>query len=124
MLYLCGVLIFKFMNKKYQHKSDESAARERAHQFGQPDGNKPGNPSTAANQREFYRWAETKATEKELKEYRANTDNPYARRKFVELLLTKCDALQDVFDLTNQTHGQPKQVIEQTNLPEVRIVLE
>lgn len=112
------------MRKDHQYKKPGAEARERAHQFGQPDGNKPGNPSTAANQREFYRWAETRATEKELQEYRANTANPYARRKFVELLLTKCDALQDVFDLTNQTHGQPKQVIEQTNLPAIEIVLE
>ena len=112
------------MKKEYKHKSAESAARERAHQFGQPGANPSGCQSTATNQRTFYRWAETEATEKELREYVKDQTKPYTRRHFIELLLTRCQTLQDVFDLTNQTHGQPKQVIEQTNLPSVEIVLE
>lgn len=111
------------MKKEYKHKSPEAAERERRHQFGQPEGNKQGNPSTAVNQREFYRWCESQATEQELREYVRDESNPMARRKFVAALMG-CNTVQDFFDLTNQTHGQPKQVIEQTNLPDVRIVLE
>ena len=40
------------------------------------------------------------------------------------MALVNCDTVQDFFDLTNQTHGAPKQVIEQTNLTDVRIILE
>ena len=111
------------MQKKHQFTSPEAEERERRHQFGQPEGNKLGDQRKAVNQRDFYRWAESKATEDELKAYAKDTANPYARRKFVAALV-KCDTVQDFFDLTNQTHGQPKQVIEQTNLPEVKIVLE
>lgn len=111
------------MKKEYQHRSPEAAERERRHQFGQPEGNKQGNPSTAVNQREFYRWCESQATEQELREYVRDESKPMARRKFVAALMG-CNTVQDFFDLTNQTHGQPKQVIEQTNLPDVRVVLE
>jgi hypothetical protein len=111
------------MQKKHNFKSEESAARERAHQFGQPNGNKPCAPSTAASQRAFYRWVETNATEQELQDYVRDERNPYARRKFVAAL-QRCGTVQDFFDLTNQTHGMPKQVIEQTDLPRINIVLE
>ena len=111
------------MKPEYKHKSPEAAERERRHQFGQPEGNKLGDPRKAVNQREFYRWAESKATEEELKAYVQDANNPFARRRFVAALV-KCDTVQDFFDLTNQTHGQPKQVIEQTSLPAVNIVLE
>lgn len=111
------------MRPEYEHKSAESAAREKAHQFGQPGGNKPGMPSAAGAMRAFYRWAENEATEDELKAYIKDAKNPYTRRRFVAALV-KCNKVQDFFDLTNQTHGLPKQVIEQTNLPEVKIVLE
>lgn len=109
--------------KKFKHTSPEAAERERRHQFGQPEGNRRGDPSAAGSQRAFYRWCECEATEAELREYVKNEDNPSSRRKFISALL-KCDTVQDFFDLTNQTHGQPKQVIEQTNLPEVVVVLE
>lgn len=111
------------MQKKYNYTSQEAAERERRHQFGQPDGNKLGDPRKAVNQRDFYRWAESKATEEELKAYVNDANNPFARRRFVAALV-KCNTVQDFFDLTNQTHGQPKQVIEQTSLPEVVVVLE
>lgn len=111
------------MRKGYKYRSEESEARERRHQFGQPEGNKIGDSKNAINQREFYRWCESKASEAELKEYVKNESNPYARRRFVASLV-KCETVQDFFDLTNQTHGQPKQVIEQTTLPDVVIVLE
>ena len=111
------------MRPEYKHTSPEAAERERRHQFGQPEGNKLGDPRKAVNQRDFYRWAESKATEEELKAYVKDADNPFARRRFVAALV-KCNTLQDFFDLTNQTHGQPKQVIEQTSLPAVNIILE
>ena len=111
------------MRPEYKHKSPEAAERERRHQFGQPEANKLGDQRKAVNQRDFYRWAESKATEAELRAYAQDPANPYARRKFVAALV-KCDTVQDFFDLTNQTHGQPKQVIEQTNLPAIEIVLE
>lgn len=111
------------MQKQHNYKSPEAAERERRHQFGQPEGNKLGDPRKAVNQRDFYRWCERDATEDELKAYAKDTSNPYARRKFVAALV-KCDTVQDFFELTNQTHGQPKQVIEQTSLPAIEIVLE
>ena len=111
------------MRPEYKHTSPEAAERERRHQFGQPEGNKLGDPRKAVSQRDFYRWAESKATEDELKEYVQDANNPFARRRFVAALV-KCDTVQDFFDLTNQTHGQPKQVIEQTSLPAVNIILE
>lgn len=111
------------MRPEYKHKSPDAAERERRHQFGQPEGNRLGDPRKAVNQRDFYRWAESKATEDELKAYVQDANNPFARRRFVAALV-KCDTVQDFFDLTNQTHGQPKHVIEQTSLPAVNIILE
>ena len=112
------------MKSCYKYKSPDAEAREKAHQFGQPNGNPICPSQIATNQREFYRWAEGKATKEELQEYAKDKTKPFARRRFCELLLSKSETLQDMFDLTNQTHGQPKQVIEQTNLPQIEIVLE
>lgn len=111
------------MQPKHNFKSEEARKRESEHWFGAPNGNKKGDPSVAVNQREFYRWCETVATEDELRKFVQDTKNPMARRKFVASLM-RCETVQDFFDLTNQTHGQPKQVIEQTNLPAIKIVLE
>lgn len=111
------------MQAKHQYRKEGAEERERRHQFGQPEGNKLGDPRKAVNQRDFYRWCESKASEEELREYVSNKENPMARRKFVAALV-KCETVQDFFDLTNQTHGQPKQIIEMTDLPEVNIVLE
>lgn len=103
------------------YRDPEKKAREKRHQFGQPEANPSGNPSTAANQREFYRWAETVATEKELREYSDDKSNPFARRKFVDLLLSPAEDMEAMFALTNQTHGAPKQPIEVQSLPKVEI---
>lgn len=111
------------MRPEHHYKNPGAEERERRHQFGQPEGNKICDSRTATNQREFYRWCESKASEEELREYVKDTSNPMARRKFVAALV-KCETVQDFFDLTNQTHGQPKQVIEQTSLPTIEIVLE
>ena len=111
------------MQPKNKFTSEEARKREKAHWFGQPNGNKQGDPRAAGSQRAFYAWCESEATEDELKAYVLDETKPYARRKFVQSLV-KCNTLQDFFDLTNQTHGQPKQVIEQTQLPTVEIVLE
>lgn len=106
--------------KKRTYKSAEHKAREKAHQFGQPDANPSGNPSTAVNQREFYRWAETIATEEDLRKYSEDKSHPYARRKFVDLLLSPAEDMDDMFALTNQTHGAPKQPIEVQSLPKIQ----
>lgn len=111
------------MKPQYKHKSEESRQREAAHWFGREGGNPIGSPKVAANQRLFYKWCECEATEEELRAYVMDETKPYARRRFVDSLV-KCETVQDFFDLTNQTHGQPKQVIEQTNLPAIEIVLE
>ena len=111
------------MKPEHEFKSEESRQREAAHWFGAPNGNPTGNPKVAANQRLFYKWCEAQATEEELRAYVLDESKPYARRRFVASLV-KCETVQDFFDLTNQTHGQPKQVIEQTNLPAIEIVLE
>lgn len=110
------------MQNKYQYKSPEAAAREKAHQFGQPNGNKPQTGKNAVAMREFYRWCESVATQEELQAYAMDENKPYARRKFV-MALTNCAAVQDFFDLTNQTHGMPKQVIEQVEPPTIVIDL-
>ena len=105
--------------KPRKYKSAESKAREKAHQFGQPGGNPIGNSSNAINQREFYRWAESKATPQELKDYIKDKTHPFARIRFCELLM-KNEDLDSMFALTNQTHGAPKQPIEVQSLPVVQ----
>lgn len=104
------------MAEKNYH-SEEARQREREHWFGQPNGNKP-NPFLGGSMRTFYQWCESKATEQELREYAMDESKPAARRKFV-LALLGCERVQDFFDLTNQTHGQPKQVVEVQELPSI-----
>ena len=98
----------------------------KATQFGQPGGNTPAPWHVAVNQREFYRWVESKATRAELEAYAKDETKPALRRNFVNACLNVMNAGDPslYFDLTNQTHGLPKQVVEQTSLPEVVIVLE
>lgn len=107
------------MKKEYKHKSPEAAARERKHQFGQPDANPSCPQSIATNQREFYRWVETKATRKELEDYIKDKTHPWSRIHFCELWLNNTE-LDEVFAMTNQTHGAPKQPIEVQSLPVVQ----
>lgn len=102
---------YKTMGRIY--KSEETKARESAHHFGANGGNKIGNPSAAAKQREFYRWVENVATERDLLDYAADESKPAARRRFVRALF-KCKRIQDFFDLTNQIHGKPKEQVEIT----------
>lgn len=90
--------------------------------YGQPNGNPRGNLTTATNQREFYRWAETKATMEELKSYVQDETKPATRRKFVKALM-KCDSVREFMELTNQTHGMPKQTIGITDAPDIVINL-
>lgn len=111
------------MQKGHNFKNEEARKRESAHWFGAPNGNPIGDHAKAGSQRAFYAWCESQATEKELRNYAMDDTKPMARRKFVAALMG-CNTVQDFFDLTNQTHGQPKQVIEQTNLPAIEIVLE
>lgn len=96
------------------YKSEETKARESAHHFGKEGGNKRGCPAAAAQQREFYRWVENVATERELLAYAADESKPAARRRFVRALF-ECKRIQDFFDLTNQTHGKPKEQVEITS---------
>lgn len=110
------------MKKEYKHKSAESAAREKAHQFGQPGGNPQGNQKDAGSMRAFYRWVESDATQAELTAYANDETKPYVRRKFVQAM-TAANTPQDFFDLTNQTHGAPKQVIETVDAPTIVIDL-
>lgn len=99
------------MARGTNYKSDEARAREALHQFGGKEPNPSGKQSTATDQREFYRWVETKATRAELMAYANDESKPQARRMFVSALL-KCERVQDFFDLTNQTHGKPKEQVE------------
>lgn len=84
------------MRKGLKHTSPEAAEREKRHQFGQPEGNKLGDPRKAVNQRDFYRWCESQASEEELRAYVKDTTRPMARRKFVAALV-KCETVQDFF---------------------------
>lgn len=105
--------------KERKYKSEAHKAREKAHQFGQPGGNPTYNKALAVNQREFYRWAESIATEEDLLAYIADLTKPFARRRFCEALLAN-NELDEMFALTNQTHGAPKQPIEVQQLPKVQ----
>ena len=96
-----------------KYKSEESKERESAHWFGANGGNKPCPIDTAQDQRKFYRWCEVTATRKDLLDYAADESKPAARRMFVQSLL-RCEKVQDFFDLTNQTHGKPKEQVEIT----------
>ena len=109
--------------RKYEYKSEETRARQRRTQFGQPEGNPQCPISIATNTREFYRWCESEATMEELKAYANDPTNPGMRRKLVQALV-KCEKVQDFFELCNQIHGYPKQQIEKIELPEIEIVLE
>lgn len=110
------------MKKGYKYKSKESEENEKRHQFGQPGGNKQGDQREAGSMRAFYRWVESEATQAELTEYANDPDKPYVRRKFVTAM-TSANTPQDFFDLTNQTHGAPKQVIETVDAPTIVIDL-
>lgn len=117
-----GITHARMKKKPRKYKSEEHRLREKAHQFGQPGGNPIGNPSMAANIREFYRWVENVATKKELDDYVKNENNPWNRIHFVELWLANSE-VSEVFAMTNQTHGAPKQPIEVQSLPKVEISL-
>ena len=106
------------MAKEKNYKSEQARLNEKKHQFGQPGANRSGNPTAASRMRVFYDWCENKATLYELKAYARDDKNPATRRRFVRALM-KCERVQDFFDLTNQTHGQPKQVVEFQELPPI-----
>lgn len=103
-------------------KTPEAMARKVAHQFGQPGGNKQCPGGIAVDQREFYRWVESKATITELNEYAADVKNPIMRRNFVKAVLNVVNSGDPdmYFAMTNQTHGAPKQPIEVLDLPKVQ----
>lgn len=105
------------MKPENKFTSEEARERERAHWFGQPNGNKP-SPSAGGSMRQFYAWCENAATLEDLKAYANDETKPAARRKFVQALMG-CERVQDFFELTNQTHGQPKQTIEMQDLPAI-----
>lgn len=104
--------------KKGEPKTPEAAARKKAHQFGQPGGNKPHPLSAATAQRDFYKWVECEATEAELKAYVLDESKPYVRRKFVNAMMNT-KKVDDHFALANQVHGAPKQPIEVQDLPKI-----
>lgn len=103
-------------------KTPEAMARKVAHQFGQPGGNKQCPGGIAVDQREFYRWVESKATLAELNAYAADVNNPIMRRNFVKAVLKTINSGNPdlYFAMTNQTHGAPKQPIEVLDLPKVQ----
>lgn len=106
--------------KIHKYKSEESRQKAQEHQFGQPGGNRRGDPTKAAQARWFYRWVESTATEAELQEFMADESKPAFQRNFVKAML-QCERIQDFFDLTNQTHGYPKQEINTDVPPEIVI---
>jgi chemotaxis regulatin CheY-phosphate phosphatase CheZ len=108
------------MAKKKNYKTEQSRQRAQAHQFGQPNGNKRGDPSKAVQARWFYRWVEDTATEAELQELIADESKPAFQRNFAKAML-QCVRVQDFFDLTNQTHGYPKREISTDAPPEIVI---
>lgn len=110
------------MKKGQQHTSPEAAERERRHQFGQPEGNKQCDPSKALNQRQFYAWVESQATLAELEAYLKDPSRPAARQRFIAVYLA-AQEVSDFCQISNQTHGMPKQVVEAVTPPVIRIDL-
>lgn len=106
------------MARGKNYKSEQARLNEKKHQFGEPDANRRGDPTAAGRMRAFYDWCENTATVEELKAYVKDESKPATRRRFVQALM-KCKRVQDFFDLTNQTHGAPKQVIDVQNLPAI-----
>ena len=90
--------------------------------FGAPNGNKRCDPTAAVQQREFYRWVESVATEDELKEYVKDKSNPYVRRLYI-MKVQKAASIRDLHDITNQVHGLPKQTIEMAEPPKIEIIV-
>ncbi len=86
--------------------------------FGQPEGNPICPQHVATQQREFYKWALTIATEKELQEYLADPVNPYFRKKLI-MAIKASERVGDFCELTNQIYGMPKQTIEKQELPPI-----
>ena len=113
----------KTKGKRGHCTTDEGARRKAETQFGGVRGNPQCHNSMARNQRIFYAWVETEASIEELQAYADDESKPIIRRNFVKAML-KCKKAQDFFDLTNQTHGMPKQQVEITELPSIEINLE
>lgn len=109
--------------RKKPNWSPEGAKKRAETQFGGPRANPQYHQALASNQRTFYRWVETEASIEELQDYVKDKNKPAIRRKFVKAMLD-CKKAQDFFDLTNQTHGMPKQQVEVTELPNITINLE
>lgn len=84
------------------------------HSFGGPKANRSGNPSTAVAQREFYRWVETQATEDELQAYVRDKTKPLLRRRFIQVFMA-AESVKDFCEVTNQTHGKPREDINITS---------
>ena len=85
------------MARGTNYKSEEARAREALHQFGGKEPNPSGKQSVA--------------TQEELEKYVANKTNPYARRKFIQAI-TGTVTMHEFFELTDQTHGKPKEQVE------------
>ena len=109
--------------KRKYNISPEGKKKQAETQFGGPRANPQYHQALASNQRTFYRWVETEASIEELQDYVKDKTKPAIRRKFVKAMLD-CKKAQDFFDLTNQTHGMPKQQVEVTELPNITINLE
>lgn len=87
-------------------------------QFGQPGGNPICPQHVATQQREFYKWALTQATQQELSDYLKDDKNPFFRKKLIKTIMESA-SVGDFCNLTNQIYGQPKQVIEMQELPTI-----
>lgn len=108
------------MRKGYKYKNDDSRQREQAHWFGAEGGNARCPLSVAREQRLFYKWVLTEATERELQDYLSADDVPYARKKFIKSILNAVK-VNDFCEITNQIYGIPKQQIEVQNLPPINL---
>lgn len=87
-------------------------------QFGKPGGNPICPQHVATQQREFYKWALTQATQKELSDYLQDDRNPFFRKKLIKTIMESA-SVGDFCNLTNQIYGNPKQTIEMQELPSI-----
>lgn len=111
------------MKPNQKHTSPEAAEREKRHQFGQPEGNQRGEQAAARSQREFYKWVESEATREELETYQRDKSKPFVRRRFIEIFM-QAKEVNDFCQITNQTHGFPKQTLQTLpEPPKIEIIL-
>lgn len=109
------------MAQDYSNMSDEARARESAHWFGREGGNiRNADVKKAGSVRQFMITL-SRMTEKEVKDYINNKDNPMFKRRVAEAFIGRQCKPKDLCNYINQIEGMPTQPISNEAPPEVSI---